>query len=189
MNKIFIFVADLLVIAFFLMRHISGKKWGYAAKPKSFKDFITKEFMLVLLVVLVVVQHFGFYFEFVVLIPIKYISVLVSIVGVLLCFETRRVRSKTWGRFGEKPTKHTLTTTGPHAYSRHPYYLGICLWVLGVSLLYANIIILFIAITWFILAILVAVSEEKFLQSEFGDEWVKYKERTPFFFGIRSLLL
>lgn len=188
MNTIFLFIADLLVISFFLMRNISGKKWGHAAKPKSFKDFITKEFMLILLVVLVAVQHFGFAFELVVLNPIKWISVLVSCAGILICFETRRARSKTWGRFGEKPAKHKLTTTGPHVFSRHPYYLGVCLWVLGVSVLYENIIILVMAIIWSTLAMLVATSEEKFLQSEFGDEWTQYKKRTPFFFGIRSLL-
>jgi protein-S-isoprenylcysteine O-methyltransferase Ste14 len=190
MNTIFVYVADFLVISFFLMRYVSGQKWGHATKAKSLKEFLSKEFMMVLLVCLIFLQHLRIYyplgFNFSTLLLVA--SILISSFGILTCYMTRVARSKTWSRFCEEPTNHKLTTSGVHKISRHPYYLGVILWALGISILYSNILIIGLAIIWTIIAIVVAKKEEKFLEVEFGEEWISYKKRTPFLVGVRSML-
>ncbi|MBP9763239.1 MAG: isoprenylcysteine carboxylmethyltransferase family protein [Candidatus Pacebacteria bacterium] len=172
------------------MRYISGQKWGLATKAKSIREFLSKEFMILLLIFLIVLQHAGIYYPigFKVSVPLLCIASIISGTGIIVCFMTRVVRSKTWSRFCEEPTDHKLTTTGVHKISRHPYYLGVILWAVGISILYSNILIVVLAVVWTLLAILVAKKEEKFLETEFGNEWILYKKRTPFLFGVRHLL-
>jgi protein-S-isoprenylcysteine O-methyltransferase Ste14 len=77
---------------------------------------------------------------------------------------------------------HTLITTGPYRYVRHPFYLAVALGVMGWSLVMAN---------WFILlsgAMVVAFQmartriEEKKLVERFGVEYQDYMRRVGRFF-------
>jgi protein-S-isoprenylcysteine O-methyltransferase Ste14 len=74
--------------------------------------------------------------------------------------------------------EHTLVTTGPYRWVRHPFYGSLLLSVLSNALVAAN---------WFIfacgLALLTMISlsthiEEEKLLERFGDEYRHYKERT-----------
>jgi protein-S-isoprenylcysteine O-methyltransferase Ste14 len=188
MNTIFLIIADLLMLSFFVMRHVSGRKWKHASKPGSLKEFFAKEFIVLVFITLVVIQHFGFSWKFNVSPYALILTIPASVFGVWLCYRTRKERALTWSRFGIQPSNHKLTTGGPHRFSRHPYYVGISVWAFGISLIYANFLIIFVSIIWIIAAMTVARNEEKFLQAEFGDEWSRYKKRTPFWFGVRSLL-
>jgi len=73
---------------------------------------------------------------------------------------------------------HELLTGGPFKYIRHPRYLGITGFTLGIALIFRSwvgIIILFLmfaAILWRI------YDEEKLMQQEFGTEWEKYSQKT-----------
>jgi protein-S-isoprenylcysteine O-methyltransferase Ste14 len=77
---------------------------------------------------------------------------------------------------------HTLVTTGPYQYIRHPFYLAFFLAVVGGSVVAAN---------WFLflsgmvpLAFIVArtrIEEEKLIE-RFGDEYRNYMARTGRFF-------
>lgn len=74
--------------------------------------------------------------------------------------------------------EHTLVTTGPYQYVRHPFYLAIFIAVVGGSMVAAN---------WFLLlggllpfAFLVArtrIEEEKLIE-RFGDDYRAYMART-----------
>jgi protein-S-isoprenylcysteine O-methyltransferase Ste14 len=77
---------------------------------------------------------------------------------------------------------HSLVTTGPYRWVRHPFYVCVLLLVLSYALLAAN---------WFIfacgLALLTMIAlrtriEEAKLLERFGDEYRRYKERTGAFF-------
>lgn len=74
---------------------------------------------------------------------------------------------------------HTLVTTGPYRFVRHPFYLAFMLSVLGLSLAASN---------WFLflagcipLAFIAARTpiEEAKLIDRFGDEYRSYMKRTP----------
>ena len=78
--------------------------------------------------------------------------------------------------------EHTIVTTGPYRWVRHPFYVSVLILVLSNALLAAN---------WFIfgcgLVLLTMISlrtriEERKLMERFGDEYRRYKERTGAFF-------
>ena len=73
---------------------------------------------------------------------------------------------------------HTLITSGPYRWVRHPFYLGICGGIIADSLATAN---WFVAVTGIaLLALLVARTdcEEAKLLERFGDDYQTYMART-----------
>ena len=77
---------------------------------------------------------------------------------------------------------HTLVTSGPYRWVRHPYYLSLLLLVCGTSLAAAN---WFIGATGLIVFCLLAIRapiEERKLTERFGEEYRSYMKRTGGFF-------
>lgn len=80
-----------------------------------------------------------------------------------------------------------LITTGIYRYSRNPQYLGWFLALLGISIAGRS----FLA---FLLTLLLVIGihlynvklEEPYLERIFGEEYRKYKESTPRYFGMRK---
>lgn len=71
-----------------------------------------------------------------------------------------------------------LTTTAIYNFIRHPRYLEFVLEVLGIAVL-SGLIVNFIILAYFFLAIFLAARlEERELIGRFGDEYLKYKNRT-----------
>jgi len=88
----------------------------------------------------------------------------------------------TSGRTTKTPKAQVLNTTGIYSLVRHPLYLGNFVITLGLAL--------FIQVWWLVaLAVAgfwlyyerIALAEEEFLQSEFGDSFLLWAERTPAF--------
>ena len=84
--------------------------------------------------------------------------------------------------------KHTLVTSGPYRYIRHPFYVTSALALVANALTSAN---WFIALTGFaavVLLVLRTATEEANLVERFGDEYRRYMARTGRFFPrLRSL--
>ena len=74
-----------------------------------------------------------------------------------------------------------LVVDGPYAYCRNPmtlgmiiFYFGISVWIgslssIGLTVLFTALIIAYVKLV-----------EEKELEARFGEEYIKYKKRTPF---------
>ncbi len=78
--------------------------------------------------------------------------------------------------------EHTLVTTGPYRWVRHPFYLAAALVASASSLVTAN---WFLALTGGLAVALLVVrtrTEEKKLVERFGDEYRTYMDRTGRFF-------
>jgi protein-S-isoprenylcysteine O-methyltransferase Ste14 len=78
--------------------------------------------------------------------------------------------------------EHTLVTTGPYRWVRHPFYAGGGLGMAAISLVTANA---FVTITGALVLILLAIrtrKEEAKLIERFGGEYRRYAERTGQFF-------
>ncbi len=73
---------------------------------------------------------------------------------------------------------HTLVTDGPYRYIRHPRYLGIMLFSLGLSLVFRS----WLGLLCVALAILVLLwrirDEDELMHREFSAEWEEYARRT-----------
>lgn len=74
--------------------------------------------------------------------------------------------------------KHTLVTTGPYRWVRHPLYLGGAVGFFGHSLLTASWFIAAAALAALGLLVLRTRIEEEKLIERFGDEYRRYADRT-----------
>ena len=78
--------------------------------------------------------------------------------------------------------RHTLVTTGPYRWVRHPFYVAFMLAVTADSIVTAN---WFLALTGFVTIALIVIrtrTEEQKLVERFGVEYRDYMERTGRFF-------
>ncbi|MFX1544516.1 MAG: methyltransferase family protein [Promethearchaeota archaeon] len=74
-----------------------------------------------------------------------------------------------------------LVTTGPYAYTRNPLYLSSTILFIGWTLLLRLTFLLIVTILFLPLFLRAAKWEEEELTERFGEEYLSYKERVPFF--------
>ena len=78
--------------------------------------------------------------------------------------------------------EHTLVTTGPYAFVRHPFYDTGILGVVAISLITANWFILLMGAAVMVLLIFRTKTEEENLLARFGESYREYMKRTGRFF-------
>jgi protein-S-isoprenylcysteine O-methyltransferase Ste14 len=77
--------------------------------------------------------------------------------------------------------RHTLVTTGPYRWVRHPFYCVGVLWFAALTAITASGLLLAIGLAAFVLLALRTPIEERKLLERFGDEYREYMSRTgPF---------
>ncbi len=74
--------------------------------------------------------------------------------------------------------EHTLVTSGPYRWVRHPFYDSVALLVLGNSLIAANWFLFATGGLLFLLFIVRTRTEEEKLLARFGDAYRAYRDRT-----------
>jgi protein-S-isoprenylcysteine O-methyltransferase Ste14 len=77
---------------------------------------------------------------------------------------------------------HTLVTTGPYRWVRHPFYVCALLLVVAASLITANAFFLITGGLVVLLLVFRTRIEERNLVDRFGEDYRKYMERTGRFF-------
>jgi protein-S-isoprenylcysteine O-methyltransferase Ste14 len=89
----------------------------------------------------------------------------------------------TSGRNTKEQVADSLNTTGIYSVVRHPLYLGNFLMWLAPALLTGNLwfIIIFQLIYW-IYYERIMFAEEQYLRRKFGEEYIRWAEKTPAFF-------
>jgi protein-S-isoprenylcysteine O-methyltransferase Ste14 len=74
--------------------------------------------------------------------------------------------------------QRTLITSGPYRFSRNPLYLGGNVFIFfGSALLFGSPIALFMTAIHLPFMDLFIRREEKQLEKDFGEEWVRYKKQ------------
>ncbi len=115
--------------------------------------------------------------------PLSFVFASVLIVsGISLSLWTVRVQFKI-GRGTPVPVMPTrkLITEGPYAFCRNPMTLGIIIYYTGISVWLSSLLSFGLTLVFILLSIsYIKLVEEKELEMRFGDEYKKYKERTPF---------
>jgi len=84
--------------------------------------------------------------------------------------------------------EHTLVTTGPYRWVRHPFYDAVGLTVLANALSAANWFLLASGAILFVLFVVRSRTEERNLLARFGEPYRAYVERTGRFlprYGVR----
>jgi protein-S-isoprenylcysteine O-methyltransferase Ste14 len=87
-----------------------------------------------------------------------------------------------WGDVAQKSQSSRLVTTGLYNYTRNPMLLGYGLFISGVSLYHRSFTTAFMLSTLFValVSFWLKKKEEPMLVKRFGQEYIKYRERTPF---------
>lgn len=76
-----------------------------------------------------------------------------------------------------------IINEGPYSIVRNPLYLFSFFGIIGLGLAAENLLVLFLAIPWFIIYYpSVVYKEEKDLGAKFGKEFIDYKNKTPRWF-------
>jgi protein-S-isoprenylcysteine O-methyltransferase Ste14 len=73
---------------------------------------------------------------------------------------------------------HKLETNGLYKHIRHPSYTGLLIATIGWMLVFRSIIGLILTLIMLLLLLNRMADEEKFLETEFGDEYRSYRKRT-----------
>jgi protein-S-isoprenylcysteine O-methyltransferase Ste14 len=76
---------------------------------------------------------------------------------------------------------HTLATSGPNRYIRHPQYVGFIMIMLGFILMWPTILTVAMFPLLVIMYVRLARTEEEAVRSEFGEVYGDYMRTTPGF--------
>ena len=106
-------------------------------------------------------------------------------IGVVLGIIAGLLLTWTLSHLGENLTdtvvtrkKHTMITTGPYAWVRHPFYTSSALAIVANSLVTANWFVFATGCLAFILLVIRCRTEEEKLIERFGDKYRVYVRRT-----------
>ncbi len=101
--------------------------------------------------------------------------VLIALAGLLIAPTVMRFR-KAETTFDVRKAATTLITDGPYRYSRNPVYLALTLLYLGLGVLFSSAWVCVLVVpTLLIINVAVVRKEEQYLESQFGEEYLRYK--------------
>ncbi len=101
--------------------------------------------------------------------------VLIALAGLLIAPTVMRFR-KADTTFDVRKAATTLITDGPYRYSRNPGYLALTLLYLGLGVLLSSAWVCVLVVpTLLIINVAVVRKEEQHLESQFGEEYLRYK--------------
>jgi len=173
--QIFIFII-LFILSRRLHSFLLGKKAKELPKFKRDKSNILVFFANICAEWLPVVEYFVFFREFLL---ITIIGVLIALVGLSIRYVSLRALGSHFSGYVEVKENHELIKNGIYKYIRHPAYLGILIYYLGLPLVlnayYSEIIgfiLLSFAFYWRI------KEEEKLLIGKFGEEYRNYMKQS-----------
>lgn len=87
---------------------------------------------------------------------------------------------KNWSLEARMRTDHQLVRDGPYARVRHPIYLGMLLFLLGLAVAFGHWLQLAFALPLFLAGTAIRTRlEDRLLESQFGPEFCDYARATP----------
>jgi len=109
---------------------------------------------------------------------IQWSGIVIALVPIFFLIWVHRHLDKQWSIALEIQEDHKLITTGPYRYVRHPMYLGIFTYTIGLMMISLDVlVILFFAFTIWVNYRRIP-REEQMLIQKFGDEYLEYIKRS-----------
>jgi protein-S-isoprenylcysteine O-methyltransferase Ste14 len=109
---------------------------------------------------------------------IQWLGIVMALVTISFLIWVHRHLDKQWSIALELREEHKLITTGPYRFVRHPMYLGIFIYTMGLMMISLDLlVILFFAFTIWVNYRRIP-REEQMLIQEFGDEYLEYIKRS-----------
>ena len=90
---------------------------------------------------------------------------------------------RNWSLVARTRSDHVLVRHGPYAYIRHPIYLGMLFFLLGLAAALGHWLQLIVAVPVFLAGTIIRISvEDGLLERSFEDEFRAYRRATPALF-------
>jgi protein-S-isoprenylcysteine O-methyltransferase Ste14 len=109
---------------------------------------------------------------------IQWLGIITALIPIFFLIWVHRHLDRQWSIALEIQEEHKLITTGPYGYVRHPMYLGIFIYTMGLMMISLDVLVILL----FAFSIWVNYRriprEEQMLIQEFGDEYLEYMKRT-----------
>ncbi|KCZ73583.1 putative protein-S-isoprenylcysteine methyltransferase [Candidatus Methanoperedens nitroreducens] len=109
---------------------------------------------------------------------LRWLGALLSFLSLLLFAWTHQALGASWALHIQPGNQGRLVTTGPYSRVRHPMYSAIFLFLIGISLVSSNLLIVLLCAASIILIYLRIKREEELLIMQFGGEYTEYMKRT-----------
>lgn len=116
-----------------------------------------------------------------------YASLLLFIPGLILMCWTSILFFRTKGTPVPVNPPQKLVTYGPYKYTRNPMHTGLFLVMIASGFFYGSVLslLVFTPVYIFLDTLMIKYIEEPGLAKRLGEDYVKYRERTPMFFPWR----
>lgn len=105
------------------------------------------------------------------------------LVGIAFMYASVKCLGDNWRAGIPAEDETRLVTGGIYRLSRNPAFLGFDLMYLGVLLMFFNLLLLLTSVFAMVMLHLQILNEERFLEEKFGEEYLRYKERTGRYFS------
>jgi protein-S-isoprenylcysteine O-methyltransferase Ste14 len=109
------------------------------------------------------------------------VGVLIFMGGAIALFAmSSSALGKNWSVVARTLDDHELVRRGPYAYVRHPIYLGMLLFLLGLAVAVGHLVQLVIAVPVFLTGTVIRTRiEDRMLEAQFGETFRDYARSTP----------
>ena len=109
---------------------------------------------------------------------VRYVGLVACLVGALLSAWVPLHMGRQFSGYVTIQEGHRLITDGPFRWIRHPRYLGVTLYVVGMTLVYHSLVgLAFSAVCTGLFVVRIRI-EEGVLKREFAAQWIDYCRRT-----------
>lgn len=106
--------------------------------------------------------------------------VLLGVSAIALFLSAAVVMGKNWSLVARTRENHELVRNGPFAMVRHPIYLAILLYVIGIAAAFGHWPQLLIAVPLYLAGTYIRIrDEEALLRAQFGEEHARYVRDVP----------
>lgn len=132
--------------------------------------------ILITTIIFVILSRFNYIPRY----NIKWLNIPLTIIGIILIILSGYMwyKSVIKDKLDKYILKGQLLTTGIYSYTRNPIYSAFTILSLGILLIENNYYLLILPfIYWLFLTLLLMLTEEKWLQKEFGREYETYKKK------------
>lgn len=118
---------------------------------------------------------------------LRYVGIIISTFGDIIFLISVITMKNSWRVGISKNDKTKLITNGIYKISRNPAFLGFDLMYIGIILLYSNIFTIVFSLFAIIMLHLQILEEEKYLEKAFKEDYLKYKNKTLRYLGVKKL--
>lgn len=113
---------------------------------------------------------------------VRFTGAFCCLVGIGVFYTAVKTMGRSW-RAGITDDKTKLVTSGIFRISRNPAFLGFDLVYFGILLMFFNFLLLIFSVFAGVMLHLQILNEEKHLEEKFGEEYIRYKEKTGRYFS------